>query len=326
MKVYLTSAYSYHSKNNFAAKWLSESAIADPFKIHSLTNNPQEADIILFVEHHPGDDPYFFKVLSSKIFRKFKEKCYLYHDCDWVIPLIPGIYPSVENRIFNAGITQPGHYIARHCENEAVNFQDKKPKPEFLFSFMGSSATHPIRNQILKLQHPECFMKDTSGKNSWKLNPQEKKNFENDYVSVCQKSQFILCPRGVGPNTYRLYETMEMGLTPVIISDQWVPTYGPQWEKFSIRIPENQITHIPNILEEKKLLAPKMGELARIAWKEWFSKEVSYHHLIEACVRLQKNGRNHKQLENLKNYSEFLKPFHFRNLLRYTKNRLELRL
>ena len=325
MKVYLTSAYSYHYKNNFAAKWLSESAIADPYKIHTLTNNPEEADIILFVEHHPGDDPYFFKVLNSKIFRKFKEKCYLYHDCDWVIPLIPGIYPSVENRIFNAAITQSGHYIARHCQNEAVYFHDKKPKAEFLFSFMGASASHPIRNQILNLKHPKCFLKDTSGKNSWELNPQEKKIFENDYVRVSQKSQFILCPRGLGPNTYRLYETMEMGIPPVIISDQWVPTYGPKWEEFSIRIPENQIKYIPNILEEKKHLAPKMGKLARIAWEEWFSKAVSFHKIIEACSRLQKDGMNQRKIEKLKIYREFLKPFHFRNLLRYTKKRLEFR-
>ncbi|MDN3688876.1 exostosin domain-containing protein [Cyclobacterium jeungdonense] len=325
MKVYLTSAYPFHFKNNFAVKWLSESSIADPYKIHSLSNNPETADIILFVEHHPGNDPYFFEVLSSKLFKKFKEKCYLYHDADWVIPLIPGIYPSIENRIFNAGITQPGHYIARQCENEAVKFQDDKPKPKFLFSFIGASATHTIRTEILKLHHPECFLKDTSGKNSWELNPAEKKKFENDYVSVSQKSSFILCPRGLGPNTYRLYETMEMGISPVIISDQWVPTYGPEWENFSIRIPESQIKNIPNLLEENKHLASKMGKLARCAWEEWFCKAVSFHHIIEACNKLQKERMNYGNIEKLKTCCEFLKPFHFRNLLRYTKRRLELR-
>lgn len=321
MKVFLTSAYPYHPERNFAMKWLKESAISDPFKDHRLADGPQEADLILFVEHHPGHDPYFFSVYRNEIYRKFKEKCFLYHDCDWAIPVIPGIFPSVEKRLFTPGVMQAGHYIARLCENEAI-----KPagisKKEYLFSFVGARKTHICRSRVLNLQHDRCYLKDTSGMNSWKLRPEDKKKFEEDYVNVSAKSQFILCPRGIGPNTYRLFEAMEMGIAPVIISDEWVPIEGPSWERFSLKIAENDIGKIPNILEEHQNKSLLMGMLAREEWKKWFSKEVSFHRLIEACGRIQEERLRFKGVNKLKIYREFLMPFHLRNLLRYSKNQL----
>jgi hypothetical protein len=34
------------------------------------------------------------------------------------------------------------------------------------------------------------------------------------------------CPAGIGPATYRLFEAMELGRVPVILSDEWVPRKG----------------------------------------------------------------------------------------------------
>lgn len=321
MKVFLTSAYPYHPEKNFAMQWLKESAISDPFKDHSLTDDPQAADLILFVEHHPGHDPYFFSVSRNEIFRKFQDKCFLYHDCDWAIPIIPGIYPSVEKRFFTPGIMQAGHYIARLCENEAIMPAGNSEK-EFLFSFVGAKKTHTCRSRVLNLTHDRCYLKDTSGSNSWNLSPEDKKKFEEEYVNVCAKSQFILCPRGIGPNTYRLFEAMEMGIAPVIISDEWVPIEGPSWERFSLKIAERDIENIPNILEENQDRSILMGILAREEWEKWFSKEVSFHHLVEACRRIRQEKLRAKGISRLRIYREFLMPFHFRNLLRYSKKQL----
>lgn len=322
MKIFLTTAYPFHSERNFAVKWLSESAKLDPYKKHVLVKDPSEAEIVLFVEHHPGEDPYFFKVFSSEIFKRFRQKCLLYHDCDWAIPLIPGIYPSLERRANHLQICEPGHYIARLCENQAIRFITEKPKPEFLFSFVGAGKTHSVRSKVLNLKHPRCFLEDTSGKHSWELTSREKEIFEKKYVEVSQRSKFILCPRGVGPSTYRLFESMEMGICPVIISDEWVPVSNLKWEKFSIRIPESQVNDIPNILEEQEDKAEAMGKLARVNWEKFFSKEVSFHHLTEISQRLHIRRQSYKPKSKIKLYSNFLSPFHFRNLIRYTKKQL----
>lgn len=317
MKFYLTSAYPYHPQKNFAAVWLKESVTSDPFKIHEDCNDPEKADIILFVEHHPPQDPYFFQVLRSKLYKKFKNKCYLYHDNDKVLPLLPGVFPSIEKSYCNYFIMQPGPYIARLCTNDEVKYYGEKPKSRYLFSFVGASRTHPIREQIFKLKHELCFMKDTSGKNSWELDLIKKKEFEGEYARISLWSKFVLCPRGAGPNSYRLLETMEMGIAPVIISDDWVPLIGPDWDTFSIRVPESRVNMIPSILEERKLEAEEMGKKARQAWEEWFSKEVCFHQIAEACKRLDENRNKVNSLLWFKIYGQFLRPFHFRNLLRF---------
>ena len=321
MKIFLTSAYPLNEKN-FAAIWLEQSANDDPFKIHTIAESPEDADLILFVEHHPGRDPYFFQVLKSEIFKKYRKKCYLYHDCDWAIPLIPGIYPSLEKKLFHSAISEPGPYIARLCENEALNYLQDRPEPKYLFSFMGARITHPVRNQVLQLSHSHSYLLDTSGKNSWKLKPLEKASFEENYVNICLRSQFIICPRGIGPSTYRLFESMEMGIAPVIVSDEWVPIKGPDWNSFSIRVLEKNVHQIPAILESRKADSRKMGINARKNWEEFFSKGVCFHHMAEACQRLHNNKDQATFLLWVNIYLQFLRPFHLRNMLRYFKNQL----
>jgi hypothetical protein len=323
MKFFINSAYPYHPQKNFAAMWLRESAASDPFKVHQICSDPNSADIILFAEHHPPQDPYFFQVLQSDIYKKFKHKCYIYHDNPNVLPLLPGVFPSIEKKYYNPCIMQPGPYIARLCTNDEVTYYEKKPLYMYLFSFVGAVRTHPVRENILRLKHDSCFLKDTSDKNSWELDPSQKKLFEEEYAKISLQSQFVLCPRGVGPNSYRLYEIMEMGIAPVIISDDWVPLPGPDWESFSIQVPESSINIIPSLLEERKEEAELMGLRARKAWEEWFSKEVSFHHIAEACVRLHNNRNKFNSLLWIRIYSQFLRPFHLRNLLRFIKKRIK---
>lgn len=323
MKIFLTSAYPHSDTDNFAAAWLKESAISDPYKKHEVCSSPAEADIVLFTEHHPPYDPYFFDVLATKTYKKFKSKCLIYHDNPKVLPLLPGVFPSIEKKYYLPEVMQPGPYIARLCTNEAIAYTERTSSPKFLFSFIGASITHPVRRSLLKLKHEKCFLKDTSGKNSWELDPVQKEEFEAEYAKISSTSLFVLCPRGIGPNSYRLFETMEMGVVPVIISDEWVPMEGPDWERFSIWVSESDVERIPEILEKRKPEAKEMGRKAREAWEIWFSKEACFHHIAEACSTLQENRSKNSPLLWTKVYRQFLRPYHFRNLLRYLKQRVK---
>lgn len=319
MKVFITSAYGYHKTDNFAVEWLKESALEDPFKVHEVVDKVEAADIVLFAEHHPPLDPYFFKVLKNPLFKKYKDKVVLYTDTDTPVIILPTITPSVEKKFFNPYLSQSAHYIARHCENETVKFSKASNTRKYLFSFIGASRTNPIRSEILQLNYPDCFLKDTSDKNLWELTLEEKTKFESDYVEVSMESYFVLCPRGIGVNSYRLYETMQMGLCPVIISDEWVPSKGPVWEDFSIIIKEKDIPKIPEILLKRKGEAINMGLKARENWEQWFSQKVSFHHLVCFAEKLL-SEKPKKAQAFFYSYSQFLRPFHFRNLLRYYKN------
>lgn len=320
MNLFLTSAYPYHSSENFAVKWLKESAESDPFTQHSVTDDPEDADVILFAEHHPPADPYFFQVLHNRLYRRYRHKAILYSDIDKPIPVLPGIFPSIERKYYRNDLTRSGPYIARHCENTSLVNGNNNPEKDFLFSFIGAARTHKVRKKILQLNYAESFLKDTSIHNLWELGPEEKKVFEKEYVDISLRSHFILCPRGEGVNSYRLYEAMQMGLPPVVISDDWVPMNGPNWEQFSLRISEKDFLNIPDILMDHKYEAHAMGKLARKNWERWFSKEVCFHNIASICEDLLKH-RNDGLDKKVYAYSQFLRPFHSRNLLRFYKNR-----
>ncbi len=322
MKVFLTSSYPYHEKNNYTPFYLSESANSDLFKVHELVDNPEEADIIIFAEHHPDVDPYFFEVLKNDIYKKYKAKCYLYHDHDNTIAFIPHVTPSLPLKHSNPIFNQPFSYIVQLSPNNIIREYAAVEEKKFLFSFMGTSRTHPVRKEIFAIAYDRCYLLDTLGKNSWELSSEEKAEYQKSYAKACFESKFILCPRGIGPNSYRLYESMEMGIAPVIISDKWVPTAGPKWEEFSIRIAESNVANIPEILEQREADSARMGELARQAWVEWFAKDKQFHYLVEACAKLHAARKQVTYATYLAQYRRFLEPFHARNLLRFYKNRL----
>jgi hypothetical protein len=81
---------------------------------------------------------------------------------------------------------------------------------------------------------------------------------------------------------------MEMGrVVPVILSDEWVPPQGSQWDEFSVQIPERLVGEISSILINYSDRHEIMGQLARHPWEQWFAKPVCFHRLIELCADIQ---------------------------------------
>ncbi|MBC7886303.1 MAG: exostosin family protein [Ferruginibacter sp.] len=325
MKVFLTSSIPYYEEYNFDPPgWLKSKSEA---QVSICTDDPDLADIIIFVESHPGDDPYFRKVFNHALFKKYPRKCVLYHDADLSITPLPTLSPSIESWQYDPRHKRTFHYISRHTENQTV---DQSPltytvNRDYLYSFMGSK-THEVRNKIFKSKHPaDTFIKDTTGHNAWDLDDADKIIYEREYLDIIHQSSFVLSPRGIGPCSYRLFESMQLGRVPVIISDAWVKIPGIDWDQFTITIPEAQIHRIPEILRERKNEAVEMGKLARKYWEDYFSPGVSLSLIVIAAEELLKH--NYSYIDALKDYSQFLRhPWHLRNFFRYKKNQLLSRL
>jgi len=128
------------------------------------------------------------------------------------------------------------------------------------------------------IKHPRAFLLDRASKQA---------DNDPEYVSILQKSKFILCPRGFSPSSWRCFETMKVGRVPVIVSDEWVPPPGLPWDKFSIRIPEAEVESIPALLESLEYRAEEMGKKARQEWFAHFSIEQSFNWLISRCLEIQ---------------------------------------
>lgn len=254
--------------------------------VHRLTNRPGEADIILFAEtSYVG--PTLRNIRRSEIYRQNWDRCYAYSEYDFVVPLIPGIYPSVSNRWNVGNRARGGPYLSWYAkEDEAILVSSTTPR-QFLFSFIGATRHAAVRKDIVSLSHPSAFLEDST----WWYTTTDKSEsiaraYKARYVDSIARSRFVLCPRGLGASSVRLFDVMRMGRVPVILSDEWLAPEGPDWSSFSVRVPERDVWTLPDLLEKLAPDAEEMGHAARQAWEAWFSPNVVFHHFTEACLSI----------------------------------------
>jgi hypothetical protein len=310
-KVLLASAYASGAAAPLVA------AAQGAGKAVEIVTDPAAADLILFVEYHPWHDPYFFDVLHHPLRRRHPDKCVLYTDADRIVPLMPTLGPSIERWQYAPGLCRAFPYVTREYRNDAVQSQALPADAErrHLFSFAGASDTHPVRSRILALRVPDAHLVDTGAQRAWELQGEAKRRYESAYVEGCRDSAFVLCPRGAGPSSYRLYEAMQLGRAPVVISDQWVPHAGPDWDAFCIRIAERDVERIAEVLRPRAGEARAMGERARREWERWAAPDVALSRMVEAAANLL--AAPQRWFYPLLRWGQFAHPFHARNLARW---------
>jgi hypothetical protein len=311
-----------HPESDLAARggYLSfqENVRADRMKVHRVVDDPEEADIILFVEVDVGR--FCEKVLRHPYLKRFRQKCFMFSS-DWrVIPFLPGIYTSLEKSWYLPRRTRPGFYLGCLI-NPLVKFEPGGER-DLLYSFMGDISTAPVRKALAGLEHSRGRFVDTSRENQdvmWRSSAEERTAFWNRYVETARRSKFILCPRGISPSSIRLFETMCLGRAPVILADEWVAPGGPRWETFSIQIPEREARSVARILEEKEASAFEMGQLARTEWEKYFSPEILFHRAVELCLEIKKARRLPETLARLSIIPQLLRRQVIREFLRSLK-------
>jgi hypothetical protein len=122
----------------------------------------------------------------------------------------------------------------------------------------------------------------------WLSDDQARKHaFWQQYAEAIQQSAFGLCPRGIGTSSVRIFDVMQSGRVPVILSDDWVLPDGPDWASFSILVPEKDVESIPERLEAKRGEAERMGRLARKAWEDWYADDVVFHRVVQWCCDIR---------------------------------------
>ncbi|CAK7071164.1 MAG: hypothetical protein DELT_01891 [Desulfovibrio sp.] len=108
------------------------------------------------------------------------------------------------------------------------------------------------------------------------------------YKESLIRSLTILCPPGVGPYSFRMYETMYMGRIPVLFEDD--PVYPLEnaidYAAFCIRIPRLEVMNTGEILRRKLWDTPldelhQMGVLACRTWNSFLAPEKVLPFLME---------------------------------------------
>lgn len=177
----------------------------------------------------------------------------------------------VNTAIFSAGGNKQGpgiNPIPLICGPIAK--QEKKDK-EFLASFVGST-THHVRDKMIDAlkDKSDVYLSTKGWENTMSV------DCVQDFIDASLKSKFVLCPRGYGLSSFRLYESMQLDAVPVYISDNfWKPfDYELNWDEFCVSITEQQIPDIYSILasisDEKY---QKMKDKIKEIYENYFTLE-----------------------------------------------------
>jgi len=284
MKLFLTSAYDVHTMLD-ALRVYADSDMVGRFQV---CYSAEEADIILFVEDGQFDDYLYKQLQIHTLVKRFPEKVFMYNEVDKPWCVMPGLYCNMPQRFFQRNrqiafpmLTVPNELVAQ------IYDPDDHTERKWLYSFLGA-ASHRCRKGVLALGDRTPAIQDTSGFNVWDCSPEDRVEAERRYANIMAESLYVLCPRGIGTSSYRLFETMQAGRAPVIISDQWVEPQHVDWD-FALRIRESDVAEIPEWLQSRASEARDRGEAARAAWEEAYGPAVIFDTIAESVVKLRES-------------------------------------
>lgn len=257
-------------------------------RLHSWVEDPHEADVIFLTNAHQKSGP----TLEEHPFpRLYPEKCFLLSE-QWEPPfLMAGIYANAPRTLWWRGRFRTGSYALHHpdfsnpfIEHYDYTAESGQCRADLLASFLGRNC-HPVREHLFAQPFPSglVWIEDTSNFNAFEHDQAGKLDSQRRYFEICLRSKFILCPRGAGPNSIRLFEALKLGIAPVIISDAWVPCEGPHWEKFALFVAERDLAKLESVLLAAEPTFQERGKLARRAHEEFFSPKAYFNYLVASA-------------------------------------------
>jgi hypothetical protein len=260
-------------------------------KKYSLTSDPESADMILV--GNVREENWGTKIMNHGLINKYPNKCFSLSDQDSPLILNHGIYACGNKKsILSFGRVRTGSYTIYpdyfhnpFIQNHVFSNQSYLEK-EYLLSFIGRNS-NKIRSSIfnLKFERPDIYIEDSSKTfDLWGRQEYGKKVERQKYYNMLLRSKFSLCPRGVGSSSMRTFESMKLGIAPIIVSDDWRLPKGPMWNEFSIFIKERNIRDLEKIAESHSDSYKEMGQKARKAFEEYFAEDVYFNYVIDNCL------------------------------------------
>jgi hypothetical protein len=270
--MYITSLVD--SNNTLLNSLLAHYSTKDSLSL-TLVRDPKEAEFIIL-----ADTAYFgwsHLVASAERWSAFDGKYTLMiNSTDWPYPVFDGFYPSLTKRC--PGAFSWGYYLERPA---VFGEKEETHQPKYLYSFVGRARTHHVRQKLLQLDRDDCPCIDIDNL------PKrfDKFDYYRNYNNILFNSKFVLCPRGFGASSIRLFEVMRAGRVPVIVSNKWISPPVGDWNTFAIKVNEEDIECIPELLRFHEGDAYQRGIVAKQTYDKYFNTDV----YLEAIVDFYSN-------------------------------------
>ncbi len=260
-------------------------------KKHSLVDRPENATLILV--GNLRDEDWGERLLKNPVISRFPNRCFAIADGDDPMVFLHGLYTSGSRSRWFPARVRSGSYGLYHpdFQNPVIAARPGLGLTEtklFLFTFSGRNCSS-LRNEILKLtfSRPDIAVADTSTFNLFVHDNTGKLSRQQEFADRLAQSKFALCPRGNGTASIRLFEAMQLGVAPVIISDDWIPPAGPAWGEFSIRVKESEIAQLEAIVAAHESNHYEMGRRAHAAYEQFFSEPRYFDYIVENCIAIR---------------------------------------
>lgn len=264
---------------------------------YRLTDSEEGADIILV--GNVGLETWGTELWEGELIDRYPEKCFVISEKDHPLVLCRGIYASATKSFYSLTRARTGSYALYSDEYLNPYFAAhersvERSEKDYLLSFMGRNS-HQVRDKLFELEflRRDILIEDTSYTfKLWDSGSIEQGGVrQKRYYDVMRKSKFALCPRGNGASSMRLFESLKVGVAPVILSDSWIMPKGPKWEEFSIVLKEKDVEKIESIVVAHEADSERMGMLARRAYETYFAPNAYFNFVVDNCVDILNEQR-----------------------------------
>jgi hypothetical protein len=263
-------------------------------KRHSLVDNPESADVILVgsIGNSRQEDQYLKAVVRCDVIDDYPSKCFSLSYRDRPVVFNRGLYESAIRSVAGWGRVRTGSYALagsfnpyakRHTSADA-DYEGKR----YLLSFIGRRS-HPVRAEIFALHfsRPDVLIEDSSEFSIWTSEDETEKDRRRRYFyETLLRSKFALCPRGSGAGSIRLFESMKLGVAPIIVSDGWVTPTCPEWARFAIIVKQRHVAELERVVLSYEASYKEMGRLARACYEKYFADPVYFNYAVDSCIEI----------------------------------------
>ncbi len=240
--------------------------------------DPSSADVIIYTSSRGFYDAPLLSMLKPLTSREVKRLVWDWGDAP--LGRSSGFYCSLNQALFDHNRHRSAPYPVTF--NELVDFASPDDATydfgfvggitagvrQRIFETLGSGQTR--HNALIRAQSTDwSSIFDRSGLSN-----------KRDYAESLARMRFVLCPRGAGVGSVRLFETMKAGRVPIIISDGYVFPAGVDWARCSIKVRENDIASIPGLVAAILPQWPGMAAEARRAWTKNFSDATIFPYMM----------------------------------------------
>jgi hypothetical protein len=171
--------------------------------------------------------------------------------------------------------TSSGIDIPLLCSPHRVPFF--KPSKKYLASFIGRLSTYSIRQQMAEVikNRNDIFLFDGDKGSQF-------------YLKKMLQSQVALCPRGYGGSSFRFFEAMQLGITPILIGDIDTRPFKKyiDWDKISFYLSStNGLNDMLDSFDEN--IARQMGIKAADIWHQELTYQRWCKYVLKELEALQ---------------------------------------